>query len=43
METSKQHVANTDGIEQSSKYQNELTKKKQIGNFPKEPIRQQGL
>ena len=38
----KRHVANTAGIEQRSKYQNELTKKKRIGDYPKEPNRQQG-
>ena len=33
----KRHVANTTGImEQRSKYQNELTKKKRIGDYPKE-------
>ena len=33
----KRHVANTAGImEQRSKYQNELTKKKRIGDYPKE-------
>ena len=39
----KQHVPNTAGMEQRSKYQNELTKKKRIVNYPKEPNRQQGV
>ena len=39
----KRHVANTAGMEQRSKYQNELTKKKRIVNYPKEPNRQQGV
>ena len=39
----KRNVANTAGIEQRSKYQNEITKKKWIGDYPKEPNRQQGL
>ena len=30
------HVANTAGIEQRSKFQNELTKKKQTGDYPKQ-------
>ena len=38
----KQHVANTAGMEQRSKSQNELTKKKRIGDYPKQPNRQQG-
>jgi hypothetical protein len=33
----KRHVANTAGMEQRSKYLNELTKKKRIGDYPKEP------
>ncbi len=40
--TNKRHVANTAGMEQRSKYQNELTNKKRIGNYPKEPNQQQG-
>ena len=36
-------MANTAGMEQRSKYQNELTKKKRIGDYPKEPNRQQGV
>ena len=39
----KRHVANTAGMEQRSKYQNELAKKKRIGNYPKEPNRRQGV
>ena len=39
----KRHVANTAGMEQRSKYQNELTKKKRIGDYPKETNRQQGV
>ena len=39
----KRHVENTAGIEQRSKYQNELTKKKRIGDYPKEPNRRQGV
>jgi len=39
----KQHVANTAGMEQRSKYQNELTKKKRISNYPKEPNWRQGV
>ena len=39
----KRHVANTVSLEQISKYQNELTKKKRIGDCPKEPNRQQGV
>ncbi len=38
----KRHVANTAGMEQRSKYQNELTKKKRVGDYPKEPNRRQG-
>ena len=37
------HVANTAGMKQRSKYQNELTKEKRIVNYPKEPNRQQGV
>ena len=40
---SKRHVANTAGMEQRSKYQNEFTKKKRIGDYPKEPNRQQEI
>jgi hypothetical protein len=37
-------VANTAGMLQRSKYQNELTKKKRISDYPtKEPNRQQGV
>ena len=36
-------MANTAGMEQRSKYQNELTKKKWIGDYPKEPNRRQGV
>ena len=43
MEANKRHVANTAGMEQRSKYQNELTKKKWIGDYPKEPNRRQGV
>ena len=39
----KRHVPNTAGMEQRSKYQNELTKKKRIGDYPKESNRQQGV
>ena len=40
----KRHVANTAGtMEQRSKYQNEITKKKRIGDYPKEPNRPQGV
>jgi hypothetical protein len=39
----KRHVANTAGMEQRSKYQNELTKKKRKGDYPEEPNRQQGV
>ena len=40
----KRHVANTAGMEQRSKYQNELTEKTRIGDYPKEPNwRQQGV
>ena len=35
-------MANTAGMEQRSKYQNELTKKKRIGDYPKQPNRQLG-
>jgi hypothetical protein len=38
----KRHVANTAGMEQRSKYQNEITKKKRIGDYPKQPNRRQG-
>ena len=36
-------MANTAGMEQRSKYQNELTKKKRIGDYPKEPNLRQGV
>jgi len=36
-------VAITAGMEQRSKYQTELTKKKRIGDYPKEPTRRQGV
>ena len=36
-------MANTAGMEQRSKYQNDLTKKKRIGDSPKEPNRRQGV
>jgi hypothetical protein len=36
MEAIKRHVANTAGMEQRSKFQNELTKKKRVGNYPKQ-------
>ena len=36
-------MANTFGMEQRSKYQNEITKKKRIGNYPNEPNRRQGV
>ena len=36
-------MANTAGMEQRSKYQNELTKKKRISNYPKEPNWRQGV
>ena len=39
----KRHVANTAGMEQRSKYQNESTKKKRTGDYPKEPNRRQGV
>ena len=39
----KRLVANTASMEQRSKYQNELTKKKRIGDYPKEPNWQQGV
>ena len=39
----KRHVANTASMEQRSKYQNELTKKQRIGDYPKEPDRRQGV
>jgi len=39
----KRDVANTAGMEQRCKYQNELTKKKRIGNYPKQPNLQQGV
>ena len=35
----KQHMANTAGIEQRSKFQNEFTKKKRIGDYPKQTNR----
>ena len=38
----KRHVANTAGMEQRSKYQNELTKKKRIGDYRKQPNRRLG-
>ena len=38
----KRHVANTAGMEQRSKYQNELSKKKRIGDYPKQPNRRLG-
>ena len=34
----KRHVANAAGMEQRSKYQNELTKKKRIGDYPRGTI-----
>ena len=36
-------MANTAGMEQRSKFQNELTKKKRIGDYPKEPNLRQGV
>ena len=39
----KRYVTNTAGIEQRSKFQNEFTKKKRIGDYPKEPNRRQGV
>ena len=36
-------MANTAGMEQRSKYQNEFSKKKLIGNYSKEPNRQQEI
>ena len=39
----KRRVANAAGMEQRSKYQNELTKKKRIGDYPKEPNWRQGV
>ena len=38
----KRHVANTAGMEQRSKFQNEFTKKKRIGNYPKQHNRRLG-
>ena len=38
----KRHVANTAGMEQRSKFQNEFTKKKRIGDYPKQPNRRLG-
>ena len=38
----KRHVANTAGMEQRSNFQNELTKKKRIGDYPKQPNRRLG-
>ena len=38
----KRHVANTAGMEQRGKYHNEITKKKRIGDYPKEPNRRLG-
>ena len=38
----KRHVANTAGIEQRSKFQNEFTKKKRMGDYPKQPNRRLG-
>ena len=35
----KRHVADTAGIEQRSNFQNEFTKKKRIGDYPKQPNR----
>ena len=35
-------MANHDGMEQRSKFQNEFTKKKRIGNYPKQPNRRLG-
>ena len=43
MEAIKQHVANTASMEQTSKYQNEITKKKRIGDYQKEPNRWQAV
>jgi len=37
----KRHLANTAGKEQRSKYQNEITKKKRIDDYPKQPNRRQ--
>jgi len=39
----KRHVANTAGMEQRGKYQHEITKKKRIGDYPKEPNWRQGV
>ena len=36
-------MANTAGMEQRSKYQNELSKKKRIGDFSNEPNQRQGV
>ena len=38
----KRHVANPAGKEQRSKFPNELTKKKRIGDYPKQPNRRLG-
>ena len=38
----KRHVANTAGMEQRSKFQNEFTKEKRIGDYPKQPNRRVG-
>ena len=38
----KRHVANTAGMEQRSKFQNELTKKKRTGDYPTQPNRRLG-
>ena len=39
----KRHVANTAGMEQRSKFQNELTKNKRLGDYPKKPNWRQGV
>ena len=36
-------MANTASMEQRGKCQNEITKKKRIGDYPKEPDRRQGV
>ena len=43
METSDMWQIATAGMEQRSKYQNELTKKKRICDYPKQPNRRQGV
>ena len=38
----KRHVANPAGMEQRSKFQNKFTKKKRIGDYPKQPNQRLG-